>query len=132
MGWTAPVTPETVPTIKSVRGTWPDDHATTDRTPPAGTVLPSSAMVEGGHTIGLRWSIGVESPLTDDERDILAGIAVMMMAVANRQGFPVPTEPEPQEQPCGRLNSKGEVCISETGHQGRHTFRPIASGMEMN
>jgi hypothetical protein len=44
-------------------------------------------MVEGGPTMGIKLSLNVETPLTDDDRDILAGISVMMLAVANRQNL---------------------------------------------
>jgi len=44
-------------------------------------------MVEGGPTMGIKLSLDVETPLTDDDRDILAGISVMMLAVANRQNL---------------------------------------------
>jgi len=34
--------------------------------------------------MGLKLDISVETPLSDDDRDILAGISVMVLAIANR------------------------------------------------
>jgi hypothetical protein len=35
--------------------------------------------------MGIKLNIDVETPLSDDDRDILAGISVMTLAIANRQ-----------------------------------------------
>jgi hypothetical protein len=86
--------------------------------------------------MGIKLSLDVETPLTDDDRDILAGISVMMLAVANRQNLAqqqmemeVQQEegPEEEAQPCGALNGKGEACAREAAHAGRHRYRPFDS-----
>jgi hypothetical protein len=83
--------------------------------------------------MGIKLSLDVETPLTDDDRDILAGISVMMLAVANRQNLAqqqmeMEVEQEEDEpQTCGALNAKGEACAREIAHLGRHTFRPFDS-----
>ena len=84
--------------------------------------------------MGIKLSLDVETPLTDDDRDILAGISVMMLAVANRQNLAqqqmemeVQQEGEDEPQPCGALNAKGEACAREAAHTGRHKHRPFDS-----
>ena len=37
--------------------------------------------------MGIKLDISVETPLSDDDRDILAGISVMILAIANRQNL---------------------------------------------
>ena len=40
--------------------------------------------------MGIRLDISAETPLSDDDRDILAGISVMVLAIANRQDLVEP------------------------------------------
>ena len=89
--------------------------------------------------MGIKLSLDVETPLTDDDRDILAGISVMMLAVANRQNLAQQQmemevqqeegEEEEEVEPalCGALNGKGEACAMVAGHPGRHRYRPFDS-----
>ena len=92
--------------------------------------------------MGIKLNLDVETPLTDDDRDILAGISVMMLAVANRQNLAqqhLEQQDEEHEEddeelgepmPCGSLNAKGESCVKEVGHVGRHKHRAFDfSGM---
>lgn len=93
----------------------------------------------------VKLAIEILSPLTPDDRDLLAGIAVMTLAIANREmaenRFPdtfTPDEPEVEEvreQPCGDLEmvmgdqsrvmeATGNACVSPVGHKGRHKYRP--------
>lgn len=37
--------------------------------------------------MGIKLDVSVETPLSDDDRDILAGISVMVLAIANRQNL---------------------------------------------
>jgi hypothetical protein len=37
--------------------------------------------------MGIKLDVSVETPLSDDDRDILAGISVMVHAIANRQNL---------------------------------------------
>jgi hypothetical protein len=84
----------------------------------------------------IKLSIEIESPLTPDDRDLLSGVAVMTLAIANRelaqQGFPgvFPDEfvaEEGAEMPlgCGVVDpdQPDAVCVSARGHRGRHEFR---------
>lgn len=65
--------------------------------------------------MGIKLSLDVETPLSADERDILAGISVMVLAIANRQDLVdqphmrgLPGEPEP----CGSEHEDGRICFS--------------------
>ena len=79
--------------------------------------------------MGIRIDISAETPLSDDDRDILAGLSVMMLAIANRQN--PADQPHMQEEgeplPCGAqlADDPTRFCIREPGHSGRHTYRPI-------
>jgi hypothetical protein len=91
----------------------------------------------------VKLSIEIISPLTPDDRDLLAGLAVMTVAIANReinQMNIVPGEPETEPEmeqfcgeyeyaatgdPDGNLDPTGRVCISAPLHAGRHKFRPL-------
>jgi hypothetical protein len=87
--------------------------------------------------------IEITSPLTDEDQDLMAGLALMTVAIANRQQFnaqaDAEAEAEAEPQICGTLEyvsepsgdeATGRVCISTEGHGGRHKFRPtIPMGM---
>lgn len=85
--------------------------------------------------MGITLDLKVETPLDDDDRDILAGISVMVLAIAQRQNLadqPHMQEPEEEEEgdplPCGRQSSDDSrlFCVNEVGHAGRHKYRRIA------
>jgi hypothetical protein len=46
--------------------------------------------------MGIKLDVSVETPRTDDDRDILAGISVMVLAIANRQNLA--DQPHMQDQ----------------------------------
>lgn len=91
-------------------------------------------------------SINIISPLVDEDRELLSGIAVMTLAIANHElakvKFPEAfsdddglTEDEtPAEEPveiqpasCGLTdNESGRVCVAKSGHRGRHAWREVA------
>jgi hypothetical protein len=83
--------------------------------------------------MGIKLDISVETPLSDDDRDILAGISVMVLAIANRQNLvdqahmreDGPEGVEPAR--CGSPSKDAPVryCIREPGHSGRHRYRPL-------
>jgi hypothetical protein len=90
--------------------------------------------------MGIKLGIEIASPLTDDDKELLSGIAVMTLAIANRelakQGFPdtFPDE-DPEDQPpkdCGALDGTGAACISPVGHMGRHKFRSLGDSVGVN
>ena len=76
------------------------------------------------------------TPLSDDDRDILAGISVVVLAIANRQNLAeqaqqaldLEDETEGREPaPCGSpsKDEPARYCIREPGHSGRHKYRPF-------
>ena len=83
--------------------------------------------------MGIKLDISMETPLSDDDRDILAGISVMVLAIANRQNLvdqaqDLEDETEGMEPlTCGSLapDASGS-CVREPGHSGRHKYRPLA------
>jgi hypothetical protein len=92
--------------------------------------------------MGIKLDISAETPLSDDDRDILAGLSVMMLAIANRQNLadqPHMQEQEAGQDPfddepaeCGRFDDDGRVCVREAGHSGRHRYRPLALAFSGN
>ena len=100
--------------------------------------------------MGVRLSIEIVSPLEPDDRELLTGLSIMVMAIANHELakehfpgiFPSPEEmaEEARRQaaepmPClaqGKGLDAGKSCVSEVGHRGRHRFRfilPPAEGL---
>jgi len=91
--------------------------------------------------VSIRLSIEITSPLGDDDRDLLSGIAVMTLAIANHEmaknAFPETFGDEPGAEattptpvPCAFLDARDatRICIAEAGHRGRHRFRTMATG----
>ena len=89
--------------------------------------------------MGIKLNIEIVSPLEPDDRDLLTGLSIMTMAIANhelaKEHFPgvFPSAEEIAEQqrqdaaeamPC-MAERDGRHCISEVGHGGRHTYRRI-------
>lgn len=96
--------------------------------------------------MAIQLSINVLSPLTQEDHELLSGVSVMLLAIANHElakerfpdAFPdeEPTEAPVPSQPCGECegfdepggtDDTGKVCISKKGHRGRHAFRPVAA-----
>ena len=90
--------------------------------------------------MSIKLSIEITSPLGDDDRDLLSGIAVMTLAIANHEmaknAFPetfgddADEAPRPTPVPCAFLDARDatRICIAEAGHRGRHRFRTMAAG----
>ena len=82
--------------------------------------------------MGIKLAVSVETPLTDDDRDILAGISVMVLAIANRQDLAdqphMQDEEEGEPLPCGATDSRDarRFCQREDGHPGRHRYGTLA------
>lgn len=81
-------------------------------------------------------SVSIQSPLEPEDRELLTGISIMTLAIANhelaKEHFPgiMPDPPEGTEEEegdepeaCLAEADDGRVCISEKGHKGRHRFR---------
>ena len=81
--------------------------------------------------MGIKIDISAETPLSDDDRDILAGLSVMMLAIANRQNLADQPQMQDEEEgeplPCGAQLEEDPTryCVREVGHSGRHKYRPI-------
>ncbi len=89
--------------------------------------------------MGIKLSIEITSPLGPDDKDLLTGVSIMTLAIANhelaKEHFPgvFPDDEElapapeqgPEPLPCGATNERDESCISEVGHRGRHRFRTV-------
>ena len=81
--------------------------------------------------MGIKLDVSVETPLSDDDRDILAGISVMVLAIANRQNLAdqphMQEEEEGEPLPCGAQHQDDPTrfCVREPGHSGRHKYRPL-------
>jgi hypothetical protein len=85
--------------------------------------------------MGITLDISVETPLSADDRDILAGISVMVLAIANRQDLadqPHMQGLEGEEEPCGSDSEGGTICIKEVGHVGRHKYRDLSFEAPLN
>jgi len=87
--------------------------------------------------MGIELNIRVTSPLDEDDRDLLSGVAVMVLAIANHEmaknAFPETfgdgeAKREEQPSPCAFLDPDDPtvICIADVGHRGRHRFRKLA------
>jgi len=91
----------------------------------------------GDDDVGIRLSIEITSPLTPDDKDLLSGVAVMTLAIANHEmaknafpdAFGDGDEAGVTATParCGFTDPKrpDRVCIADEGHGGRHKFRAL-------
>ena len=89
--------------------------------------------------MGLKLGIEICGPLSDDDKELLSGIAVMTLAIANRemakQGFPDTFPDDEEDEPprdCGALDGDRRACISPVGHIGRHKYRPVSGSVGVN
>jgi hypothetical protein len=90
--------------------------------------------------MGIRLNIEITSPMDADVHELLSGIAVMTLAIANHElavaKFPEAFGDEDGLQAgeppasCGAVNpaDAGAACVAEVAHKGRHTFRPVGAG----
>ena len=72
--------------------------------------------------MGVKLTIEAETPLSDDDRDILAGISVMVLAVANRQNLADQEIDLPR--PCREQHPDRPdlYCVAAVGHGGDHLY----------
>jgi len=90
----------------------------------------------------IKLTIEIAGPLDAEDRDLLSGVAVMTLAIANhemaREHFPEtfndddglkPTAPPESGAPCGFINpdDPSYICVGKAGHRGRHKFRQVAT-----
>jgi hypothetical protein len=95
--------------------------------------------------MGIKLSIEITSPLGPDDKDLLTGVSIMTLAIANhelaKQKFPdafsddegeaaqLAPEEGPEPLACGATNERDESCISAVRHRGRHRFRTVSIDM---
>jgi hypothetical protein len=91
--------------------------------------------------MGIKLNVEVETPLSEDDRDILAGISVMVLAIANRQNLVDQPHMQQDEQTegmeplyCGTVAEDASgSCVREAGHSGRHKYRSLSwQGQNLN
>ncbi len=73
--------------------------------------------------MGIKLNVEVETPLSDDDRDILAGISVMTLATANRQDLADQSHMQQEEgemdpPPCGAQRDDGHSCTPASVSMG--------------
>ena len=100
--------------------------------------------------MAIKLNIEITSPMDARDHELLSGIAVMTLAIANHelaeQRFPEAFDPDKIEeaaasdpalgvpsrgrsagaepQPCGTVSEDGNlICVAAAAHRGRHTFR---------
>ena len=80
--------------------------------------------------MGIRLSIEITTPINDDDKQMMAGVAAMTFAIANSEQMQAQDEAERAESgepdPCGSVSQKGGICVKDVGHSGRHKYRPAA------
>lgn len=81
-------------------------------------------------------TIKITSPMDARDHELLSGIAVMTLAIANHElaeaRFPEAFRGDEPEEPvapttCGMEDDTGGVCVGSVGHRGRHRFRPATT-----
>ena len=86
--------------------------------------------------MSIRLQIEVTSPLTTEDHELLSGVSVLLLSVANHtlaaERFPEAFGDDETEKPvapalCGVEDDAGGVCVGKVGHRGRHAFRSVAS-----
>jgi|GEM_PF-2748558 len=84
----------------------------------------------------IKLNIEITSPMDPRDHELLSGIAVMVLAVANHElaeaRFPEAFRGDEREEPvapapCGIQDDAGGVCVGNVGHRGRHRFRPVGN-----
>ena len=85
--------------------------------------------------MGVTLSIQITSPLEPEDRELLTGLSIMTLAIANhelaKERFPETfseDEGMPEPQPCSMHDpdDPARSCVSEVAHKGRHRYRPVA------
>jgi hypothetical protein len=86
--------------------------------------------------MAIRLQIEVTSPLTTEDHELLSGVSVLLLSVANHtlaaERFPEAFgDDEPGEPvapaPCGMPDGEGRFCVGKVAHVGRHRFRAVTT-----
>ena len=94
--------------------------------------------------MGVELDVRIRTPLSDEDNELLSGIAMMTMSIANQQAArfivenlqekadaqePVIRQKVEAEALCFARGEAGTVCVGRVGHGGRHRFRPFADAV---
>ena len=73
--------------------------------------------------MGITLDISLSTPLSEEDDRILAGLAMVVMGIANRNQ----TEPATG---CGQQDPSRQMfyCVGEPEHRGRHTYHDFGEG----
>ena len=91
--------------------------------------------------MGIKLSIESTSPLGPDDKDLLTGISIMTLAIADhelaKEHFPgvFPDDEEAmEEQPCSARDpaDPSRIRVSEVAHTGRQEYRPPMESAGVN
>ncbi len=83
-------------------------------------------------------SVRISTPLDEEDNELLAGLALMTMAIANSTAAKTLAgegeAPSGLDDACGQQDPKREThfCTGESGHRGRHTYRDFGAQTEVN
>ena len=83
-------------------------------------------------------SVRICTPLDAEDNELLAGLAMMTMAIANSTAAKaLAGDGEAQsglDGACGQQDPKRTTffCTGESGHRGRHTYRDFGEPGEVN
>jgi hypothetical protein len=85
----------------------------------------------------LKLNVEITSPMTPDDHELLSGVSVMLLAIANHElakakfpeafGDDEPVEEPVAPAPCGMKDDAGGVCVGKVAHRGRHRFRSVGN-----
>ncbi len=94
--------------------------------------------------MGIELTVKITSPLDGDDHNLLSGVAVLVLAIANpelaKERFPetFPDEEEPAEESasvaprlCGSVDRDDprRTCVGVMFHVGRHRYRLTATAV---
>ena len=81
--------------------------------------------------MGIKLDISLETPLSDDDRDILAGISVMVLAIANRQNLAEQEIDLPRTCRERHPDRPDVYCVAPAGHTGDHRYDELGDPDDM-
>jgi hypothetical protein len=94
--------------------------------------------------MAIKLNIEITSPMDARDHELLSGIAIMTLAIANHElavaKFPEAfvdddQDADKEESPasCGAVDpaDAGAICVAEVAHRGRHTFREVGPGLAL-
>jgi hypothetical protein len=75
--------------------------------------------------MGVKFVVEVTSPLTGDDNEMLAGIAMMSMAIAQNSAAKTMQDEQGVADTCAKNDPERPTffCVSKKGHRGRHAWR---------